>query len=788
MFSIRWRLALGAALLISTLLVLIAPTASFAQPKPAAGGPQGGGWVGPPLGVIPDRGSSVPATKHVAWPGYGPDVFSATLACPMPAPDPSCNMTYHGGALIFTHTTRVVYWEPAGHTSVSANYHSLINRYLTDVAADSGRATNVYAVNTQYYDSVPTNINYDQTFGGAFTDTTAYPANLAGCPTTDGTITVGVCLTSTQQATELDNYIQANSLPRGLGNLYFLVMPQDVETCYDDFSDCGNLLDISPRYCAYHSSFNIAGHGLTIWANEPYIGIAQGHCATGTHSRPNGDDADHELNPLSHEHNEIITDPTGGGWFDVDGSGENGDKCNFNFGTAIASTANGAYNQLINHNPYEIQLEWSNAITGCAANYGATAPTALFTYSPPTPKAGDPVSFDGTGSHSNNTGGYIIQYDWTFGDGGTATGATPAHTYASSGTYTVNLTVKDDAGLTGSVSHDVTVVKRPTTTTYTGDTTGDFNDSVTLSANLKDTGTSAGLSGKGITFTLGTQSCSGTTNGSGNASCSITLTQVPGLYTMVASFAGDSTYESSSASAAFTITKEETTTTYIGPTVILAGGSSITLKGLLLEDGNAATPIAGRTLTLSLGAQSCNGTTNTAGVASCTLVYSGGLGSQPLKASFAGDAFYLPSSDSSHTAIVFAFPSRGAFVLGNNTVAAAGPATTLTWWGASWAGLNSLSGGPAPSAFKGFAATVSLPTSTPPAACGSAWTTESGNSSDPPGTVPSYMGVLVASSVQKSGSTISGNTTQIVVVKVNPGYAGNPGHAGTGTIVATYCP
>ena len=59
--------------------------------------------------------------------------------------------------------------------------------------------------------------------------------------------------------------------------------------------------------------------------------------------------------------------------------------------------------------------------------------------------------------------------------------------------------------------------------------------------------------------------------------------------------------------------------------------------------------------------------------------------------------------------------------------------------------------------------------------------------STPPSTVPSYMGVLVASSITKTGSTISGNTIKIVVVKTDPGYSGNPGHAGTGTIVATYC-
>jgi len=34
----------------------------------------------------------------------------------------------------------------------------------------------------------------------------------------------------------------------------------------------------------------------------------------------------------------------------------------------------------------------------------------------------------------------------------------------------------------------------------------------------------------------------------------------------------------------------------------------------------------------------------------------------------------------------------------------------------------------------------------------------------------------------------SGNVSRIVVIQTNDGYAPAPGHPGTGTIVATYCP
>jgi hypothetical protein len=124
-------------------------------------------------------------------------------------------------------------------------------------------------------------------------------------------------------------------------------------------------------------------------------------------------------------------------------------------------------------------------------------------------------------------------------------------------------------------------------------------------------------------------------------------------------------------------------------------------------------------------------------------------------------------------------PGGGAFVIGdlNSTVG-----SKVTFWGARWWKLNFLSLGPAPASFKGFASRPATPT------CGTTWSAEPGNSAPPPaGPLPEFMSVLVASSISKSGSRISGDTVQIVVVKTNPGYARNPGHAGTGTVVSKLC-
>ena len=367
------------------------------------------------------------------------------------------------------------------------------------------------------------------------------------------------------------------------------------------------------------------------------------------------------------------------------------------------------------------------------------------------------------------------------------------------GSYNLNASFTGNAAYNpASGSAAFTITREDTTSTYTGPAEKDYHDAFTASGTLLDADSSAPIMGRTLSFTLGaSDSCSAATGGAGSASCSITPSQVPAVYNMVTAFAGDTYYEPSSDTDSFTITKEETVTTYNGPTVILQGASGVTLSAQLLEggpadtdgDGSTAPPVpSGQTVKLSLGSQSCNGVANASGIATCTLTFNGALGSQPLKAEFAGDAYYLPSSDTSKTAIVFAFPSRGAFTLGDATVAGAPPSTTLTWWSDDWWQRNTLTGGTAPLAFKGFAGTVTaLPTTSPANVCGTTFTTRGGNSPPPTSGVPSYMGVLVASSVQKNGSTVSGTWAKIVVVRTDPGYDPSPGHPGTGTIVATFC-
>ena len=100
-------------------------------------------------------------------------------------------------------------------------------------------------------------------------------------------------------------------------------------------------------------------------------------------------------------------------------------------------------------------LEGACGGDGGGGGGGNEAPTASFTSSPSAPAPGDTVTFDA--ADSTDTDGTIDSYEWTFGDGSSATGQSVTHTYASAGDYTVSLTVTDDAGGTDTASKTVSV-------------------------------------------------------------------------------------------------------------------------------------------------------------------------------------------------------------------------------------------------------------------------------------------------------------------------------------------
>ena len=68
---------------------------------------------------------------------------------------------------------------------------------------------------------------------------------------------------------------------------------------------------------------------------------------------------------------------------------------------------------------------------------------------------GDSATFDA--SASLDTNGSIVSYEWSFGDGSSASGVSATHTFSQDGVFVVTLTVTDNDGLTDTASVTVTV-------------------------------------------------------------------------------------------------------------------------------------------------------------------------------------------------------------------------------------------------------------------------------------------------------------------------------------------
>ena len=372
------------------------------------------------------------------------------------------NVDYNGGPILHSSRPYLIFWDPSG--TIPAASEAVMSKYLADVAADNGKATNVFAVLRQYTDTRGF-ANYHQTFTSsqAIVDTQAYPAN--GCQKTAAAYPI--CITDPQIQGELTRLIAQRALPRGTGPnapMYAVITPQDVNIC---FTSAGGSC-ASNSFCAYHSNF-VDGGQQVLYSIDPFIvwalNATKGCQTDGTakYQSPNSP-ADHayQINDnMSHEMSETITDPLGTAWWNKDGGNEIGDNC-ATFGPAAplngtsplayaptlggTASAGDLFDQVVNGTKYYNQTEWSNGDINCKD--GNTAGTLVATFSASgTLTAGSTISFSPSGSSSSQ--GYSST-SWSFGDGKSsfsrAAPVTVTHVFAAAGTYKVVLTLVDNVG------------------------------------------------------------------------------------------------------------------------------------------------------------------------------------------------------------------------------------------------------------------------------------------------------------------------------------------------------
>lgn len=319
-----------------------------------------------------------------------------------PAVCASCTppLLYHGGPVMGTPaqagaiTVTPIYWTPSGFTFApdDLDYPTVVNQYITDIAAASGTIKNVFAVNQEYTrastgagsgDQIQYSIakNFAGPGNTPIVDTTPYPASTSTSTTSPGcapdaafrtTNPGAVCVTDQAVRTEVAKLVAADAPNQtGLAYIYPVFFPPNV-----DILSGGELSD--QAFCGIHLSFNSTlpnAAGSIVYSEEPYTvdGCFKGQYPQYYSVAAYGQgamDGDSAVSTLSHEINEAITDPgvnNSSSWYDSSGN-EIGDECSGIFGPPLGSTDNSApantqaseYNQVINGHDYWTQETFSN--------------------------------------------------------------------------------------------------------------------------------------------------------------------------------------------------------------------------------------------------------------------------------------------------------------------------------------------------------------------------------------------------------------------------------------------
>ena len=128
----------------------------------------------------------------------------------------------------------------------------------------------------------------------------------------------------------------------------------------------------------------------------------------------------------------------------TDTSSGNITSWSWNFGDGTTGTAKNAAKTYTNPGSYTVGL----TVTGPAGSSTASRTISVATAAPVANFTAMPIS--GTAplaaTFTNGSSGTVSGYSWSFGDGGTSTAPSPAHTYTNAGTYTVSLTATGPGG------------------------------------------------------------------------------------------------------------------------------------------------------------------------------------------------------------------------------------------------------------------------------------------------------------------------------------------------------
>jgi hypothetical protein len=125
------------------------------------------------------------------------------------------------------------------------------------------------------------------------------------------------------------------------------------------------------------------------------------------------------------------------------------------------------------------------------------------------------------------------------------------------------------------VAHFDLLVKRPTVLQYTGVSTTEYSDAANLSVRLTDGLDGQPLSGRQVTFDLGTQHADAETNGDGIATASIVIDQKPGTVDLAIATDWTDSYGMAELTRSFTIDQEDLMLEITSPLLQPLSGSAV---------------------------------------------------------------------------------------------------------------------------------------------------------------------------------------------------------------------
>ena len=254
----------------------------------------------------------------------------------------SPQIQYHGGPIMLgANTLYIIYY---GNFPVATNSTpTIVNGFFANIGGSSN-----YNVNTTYYDSQNRHILNSL----EFTPANTYYDNYS----------IGSNIGKTGIERIVQNALNGGHLPLSTTAIYSVVTSPDVTG-----SELNGL-------CAFHFFMNVNGKTIIYAALPDFGGTALNSCSGNIatfhdQTSPNGNvGADMVLDSFMHELSESVTDPQVNAWFTRQGA-ENGDLCNFNYGTTfIAPNGSHANTTLANGKNYLVQTIWENTGAGFCAN------------------------------------------------------------------------------------------------------------------------------------------------------------------------------------------------------------------------------------------------------------------------------------------------------------------------------------------------------------------------------------------------------------------------------------